>query len=79
MRWIQSLSWPLVIILTLTLGLAPFTPEPHLLEKVTMLFNGDLSKPIDIFDLFLHGTPWVLFFLKVSTLFSADSKSDSSE
>ncbi len=79
MRWIQSLSWPLVIILTLTLGLAPFTPEPHLLEKITMLLNGELSKPIDIFDLFLHGTPWVLFILKVSTLFSTTNNSHSKE
>ncbi len=79
MRWIQSLSWPLIIILTLTLGLAPFTPEPHLHEKITMLLNGELSKPIDIFDLFLHGTPWALFILKVSTLFSATNNSSSKE
>lgn len=39
----------------LLLGLAPFAPEPHLVEKVRMLFSGTLSKPIDIFDLFLHG------------------------
>ncbi len=76
MRWIQSLSWPLVIILTLTLGLAPFKPEPHALEKLTMLFNGNLSKPIDIFDLFLHVTPWILFILKTSTLFSTENKSE---
>lgn len=68
MRWINSLSWPLVIMISLTLGLAPFAPEPHVIEKLTMLFNGELSKPIDIFDLFLHGTPWVLLMLKTSTL-----------
>lgn len=68
MRWINSLSWPLVIMISLTLGLAPFVPEPHVIEKLTMLFNGELSKPIDIFDLFLHGTPWVLLMLKTSAL-----------
>jgi len=68
MRWINSLSWLIVIILVLTLGLAPFKPEPHVLEKLTMLFNGTLVKPIDIFDFVLHGTPWVLLILKASTL-----------
>jgi len=34
--------------------LAPFVPEPHLLEKIRMLSNGELTKPIDIFDLFWH-------------------------
>ena len=69
MRWIASLSWMIVGILVATLGLAPFSPEPHIVEKLTMLANGTLHKPIDIFDLFLHGTPWVLLLLKISTLF----------
>lgn len=68
MRWINSLSWIIVIILVMTLGLAPFKPEPHIVEKLAMLGSGDLVRPIDIFDLFLHGTPWVLFLLKTSTL-----------
>ncbi|HFD32569.1 MAG TPA: RND transporter [Gammaproteobacteria bacterium] len=69
MRWIQSLSWPMVIFFSLTLGLAPFNPEPHVLEKITMLLNGELTKPIDMFDLMLHGTPWILLIIKSSTLF----------
>ncbi len=36
------------------MSLAPFSPEPHLLEKSRMLVNGELSKGIDIFDLFWH-------------------------
>ncbi len=58
---------PLVtlLILTLFLGLAPMTPEPHVLEKLRMLFTGALSRPIDIFDLFLHGTPWLLLGAKL--------------
>ena len=67
MRFIQSLSWTFVLIFPLTLGLAPFTPEPHIVEKLTMLLNGELSKAIDIFDLFLHGAPWILLLLKIST------------
>jgi len=50
------------------LGLAPFTPEPHLLEKLKMLIAGELVRPIDIFDLVLHGAPWVLLVLKLYLL-----------
>ncbi len=65
MKWIDSFSWPVLIVLALTLGLAPFVPEPHVVEKLGMLFSGQLSKPIDIFDLFLHGTPWLLLVFKL--------------
>jgi hypothetical protein len=58
----------LLIVICLTLGLAPFTPEPHLLEKLKMLIAGELVRPIDIFDLALHGTPWVLLVLKLYLL-----------
>jgi hypothetical protein len=47
------------------LALAPFAPEPHLWEKLKMLFAGTLTRPIDIFDLFLHGTPLLLLLLKL--------------
>ena len=40
---------PLLVVLCLTLGLAPFTPLPHLLEKLKMLVSGGLVEPIDIF------------------------------
>ena len=55
MQWLRRLPWSVLVIGSLTLGLAPFVPEPHLLEKLRMLFQGELSRPIDIFDLVLHG------------------------
>ncbi|MGB5328890.1 MAG: RND transporter [Gammaproteobacteria bacterium] len=55
----------LLVVLCLTLGLAPFQPEPHLLEKLKMLVSGELIEPIDIFDLLLHGAPWVLLSFKL--------------
>lgn len=55
----------LLIVLSLTLGLAPFAPEPHVWEKLKMLAAGELGKPIDIFDLLLHGTPWLLLLGKL--------------
>jgi hypothetical protein len=62
--WIEGLPWDLLIIACLTLGLAPFFPQPHVVEKLRMLFTGKLSKPIDIFDLVMHGTPWVLLLAR---------------
>ena len=58
----------MLVVVCLTLGLAPFTPEPHLLEKLRMLTEGELTRPIDIFDLVLHGTPWILLILKLYLL-----------
>ena len=65
MSWLDKISTTTLLIIALTLGLAPFIPEPHVWEKLKMLAGGELSRPIDIFDLFLHGTPWVLLFLKL--------------
>ena len=52
-------------LLCLTLGLAPFAPQPHLWEKLGMLATGELSQPLDVFDLLLHGTPWLLLIGKL--------------
>jgi hypothetical protein len=62
---LERLPWLVVIGLCLTLGLAPFAP-PHIWEKLQMLFAGRLSRPIDWFDLFLHGAPWAILIAKVS-------------
>jgi hypothetical protein len=47
--------WPLLACLTL--GLAPYAP-PHLIEKLAWLARGQTLRPIDVFDLVLHGAPW---------------------
>ena len=66
MKLIDHLPLTALVIVALTLGLAPFSPQPHIVEKLGMLFDGSLSRPIDIFDLLLHGTPWVLLALKLA-------------
>ena len=68
LKSIDSIPLPFFIVLALFLGLAPFFPEPHLVEKIRMLFAGELSRLIDIFDLFLHGTPWVLLVMKITAM-----------
>ena len=65
LNWIDRQPLILFVIASLTLGLAPFVPEPHLLEKLRMLAAGELSRPIDIFDLLMHGAPWVLLLIKL--------------
>jgi hypothetical protein len=52
--WLARLPWWLPVLGSLTLGLAPFVPEPHLVEKLRMLAQGTLQRPVDIFDLVLH-------------------------
>jgi len=64
----DSIPLGILVIIAVTLGLAPFVPEPHVWEKLRMLFAGELSRAIDIFDLFLHGMPWVLLGLKLIRL-----------
>jgi hypothetical protein len=68
MRWLDQIPLAALIVVALGLGLAPFVPEPHLVEKLRMLAQGKLVKPIDIFDLLLHGAPTVLLALKLIRL-----------
>lgn len=65
MSWLDKIPLSLVLIACVSLGLAPFLPEPHVWEKLKMLFAGTLIKPVDMFDLLMHGTPWILLILKL--------------
>ena len=47
-------------IASLTLGLAPFAPEPHILGKLRWVAGGANGMvAMDWGDLALHGAPWV--------------------
>ncbi|NVK48787.1 MAG: hypothetical protein HWE09_03395 [Cyclobacteriaceae bacterium] len=63
-------NWGTVLILTMTLGLAPFFPEPHFFGKVRWVLGGAVGmKLIDWGDLIFHGFPWVLLVrLSIITL-----------
>lgn len=67
MSFIDEMPLSLILIACLTLGLAPYAP-PHIWEKLGMLASGMLSKPVDIFDLLMHGAPWLLLVLKLVRL-----------
>ena len=65
MEWLDRIPTSILLIAALFIGLAPFVPEPHVVEKIRMLINGTLRKPIDIFDLLFHLFPLILLLVKL--------------
>jgi hypothetical protein len=61
----SRLSWPVIALLCLTIGLAPFKP-PHVVEKLGLLLGGELVRAVDWFDFALHGSPWLLLAAKAA-------------
>ena len=66
MAWLDRIPLAPLALAAILLGLAPFVPEPHLVEKLRMLLHGELRRPLDIFDLLLHGTPLVVLIAKLA-------------
>ena len=62
---LDKIPYSILIIAAIFMILAPFKPMPHVLEKLIMLKNGTLTKPIDIFDLFYHLIPTIILLLKI--------------
>ena len=53
-----------LVVLSALLGLAPFTPEPHLVGKIRWVQGGAVGmQPIDWGDLAMHGAPFVVLAL----------------
>ena len=76
MEWLDAIPLWILVVLSLTLGLAPFYPEPHLWEKLKMLVKGTLTRPIDIFDFLYHAAAPTLLILKLIRMaFTATSGS----
>jgi hypothetical protein len=67
-NWLDKLPLGILVLACVTLGLAPFMPEPHVWEKLKMLAAGELTRPIDIFDLIMHGAPWLLLLAKLGSM-----------
>lgn len=63
-KFLTQIPYSPLIIAAIFLGLAPFSPAPHVVEKFNMLLNGSLSRPIDLFDLLFHLLPAILLLLK---------------
>ncbi len=65
LKLLDSIPYGVLVPVAVLLGLAPFRPQPHLVEKLQMLFQGTLSRPIDIFDLLLHSVPILILIVKI--------------
>jgi len=78
LKFLRKIIWPFIdkipysilIVAAVLMILAPFKPMPHVLEKLIMLKNGTLTRPIDIFDLFYHLVPTIILALKIYRDFS---------
>ncbi|WP_194973776.1 hypothetical protein [Aquiflexum lacus] len=69
-------NWRYVILLCLTLGLAPFVPEPHIWGKIKWIAGGAKGMELlDWLDFLFHGIPWALLIrlsiLKIKDRFFA--------
>ena len=71
LKLIDRIPLLLLAIAAIVMALAPFAPEPHLLEKSRMLVNGELIKPVDIFDLFWHSFLLLLLVIRLLRIKSA--------
>jgi hypothetical protein len=63
--WLDRIPLHMIALPAVMLALAPFVPEPHLWQKLKMLAAGELQRPLDIFDLVLHGAGPVLLGIKL--------------
>lgn len=54
-------DWKLILMLCITLGLAPFLPEPHIWGKLKWIWGGAVGmQTLDWLDTLFHGLPWLL-------------------
>lgn len=70
LNWLDAIPLAVLVLACLTLGLVPFFPEPHIWEKLKMLFAGKLVRPLDGFDMAMHGAPWLLLAAKLIRMLS---------
>ncbi len=65
MGWLDRFPLVWLVAIALWLAVAPIVPEPHLIEKLRLLSQGTLTRPLDIFDLGLHSVPLALLALRL--------------
>lgn len=53
-----------VIAACLTIGMAPYIPEPHIWGKLRWIWGGARGMaPLDWWDTVMHGAPWLVLLL----------------
>ena len=76
--WLDKIPLTALVLAAIALGLAPLTPEPHLWQKLKMLANGTLARPIDIFDLAMHASVPLLLAVRLIRMTRSGNKPGSS-
>ncbi len=76
-KFFEKIPWTFLLPVSILMALTPFKPQPHLIEKLHLLSEGLLTRPIDIFDLFMHGTPLLVVLGKL--LLARKSSSETSQ
>lgn len=68
---------PVALLMSLTLGLAPFYPESHIWGKVKWILGGAQGmRAVDWFDALMHGAPWVYLLFIVTNIILIKLKPD---
>lgn len=72
-RWREAVAQHRSLLATgvfgsLTLGLAPYVPHAHIYKQLRSLARGTLTQPLDVFDLLLHGAPWLVLLVAVARI-----------
>lgn len=63
--WIDRIPMVWLVAIAVWLAVAPVLPEPHLIEKLRLLSQGALTRPMDIFDLALHSVPLMVLGVRL--------------
>lgn len=65
----------LALIASFTLGLAPFSPEPHLWGKLKWIAGGANGMELmDWADTLMHGAPWLFLIFVLLKEFRGEKK-----
>lgn len=64
MAWLDKIPFTILLVIAVVMAAMPIVPQPHLWEKLVMLQQAELTKPLDIFDLIMHGLGLVLVVVK---------------
>lgn len=65
MRWLDHIPLSYLAVIAILVALLPFTPEPHLWEKLKLFANGTLPRPLDTLDFVMHSFLLLLLLLKL--------------
>ena len=61
---LKPIPYKVLMLPAILLALAPFSPQPHLLQKLTWLIEAQSFAAVDVFDVFFHLSPTLIMLIK---------------